>query len=148
MVVLLGCSASGEVRGGELRVPVVRSSDAAVGFDAAITGASTWTALYTDYFGPKGAASCTSSGTCHGDGSQTGARKSNFICGSTEATCYDGMFAAQLVPIGGASDPSQVNLRFALRTAAGGTMPKASGFVFSDSDLARIDAWIRAGAAR
>jgi hypothetical protein len=143
-----GCGASGEVKGGELRLPAGTGWEPGVVTDGGIAGASTWASLYADYFGPKGAASCTSSGTCHSSAGQAGARESNFICGSTEATCYDGLLAAGLVPVGGASDPSQVTLRFVIRTAAGGSMPKGSRFVFSESDLARIDGWVRGGAAR
>lgn len=145
---LLGCNASGEVTGGELRGSTSAAvSDAGLG-EGGIDGATTWAALYADYFGPKGAASCAGSGACHGDSTQQGAIRSNFVCGASEGACHESIVSSGLVPDGGSSAPDQVNLRFTIRTSAGGTMPKSSQFTFGETDLKRIDEWIRSGAVR
>lgn len=143
---LLGCGATGEVTGGTSRGSTSAAPSDAGESGGGIDGASTWPALYADYFGPMGAASCAGTSNCHGDPTRAGAIRSNFICGSSEENCYNSLIQSGLVPAGGSSEPDQVNLRFTLRTATGGTMPKNSRFTFSGGDLRRIDDWIRSGA--
>src|SRR3974390_2430278 len=83
-----GCAvASGEVTGG---TPLFETQSASA--DAAgVSGASTFTALYNDYFGPMGKANCTSLSTCHNSASAQGAGTSGFVCGTSKDECWQGM---------------------------------------------------------
>jgi hypothetical protein len=74
-------SATGHVTGGEYLV----------GAGDASSGGATWTALYDDFFGPNGEASCTAQETCHGDVNQNGAALSGFVCGASKEDCWSGM---------------------------------------------------------
>lgn len=76
--------ATGSIQGGE----PLRDSDE-VGADSGST--TTWTALYTDFFGPAGTASCSAQTSCHGTALQSGAQTSGFVCGVTKTSCFDGM---------------------------------------------------------
>ena len=110
------------------------------------SGGCTWTALYRDYFGPSGIASCSGSGTCHGAANQLGA--SYFLCPTNDQTgCYHGMTSTQSALLPPGKSWSQTPLYTALRKAGGGgLMPKQpTTVVFSDRDLARIGAWYAAG---
>lgn len=166
-----GCAvASGEVTGGQ---PVFDSgsteTDGSAGgtSDAAAdapTGASTWTALYTDYFGPTGIANCASLPTCHNSASSSGGMTSGFVCGTSKDECYMGMTvgimcanAVPPCPIVQGTVPQMTGLYNNLHKVdangkASGTMPlngatiTAKGYVFMPSDVARISAWISAGA--
>ena len=131
---------------------------------------STWTALYRDYFGPSGAASCaTNGGDCHGSATQTGAKQSGYVCGASQDECFKGMTVGSdpadfppLVPAGGtpqdggAQTPMQTALYTAMRLQVANAtdpmctaltcMPKLSCFEFTAADVARIEGWIIAGA--
>ena len=105
--------ATGTVQGGELLITDPCSTDAP----------STWTSLYTCYFGPSGVASCTAQTSCHGASSQLGSQVSGFVCGGSKASCWQGMTqqvdGGLFPPIvclsalgcsGGVSDPTKTTL--------------------------------------
>lgn len=113
---------------------------------------TTWTGLYRDYFGPHGTASCSAApGQCHAAAGDQGALPSGYVCGDSQASCFEGMTASgSIVPAGGTADATSTRLYGALRKAppnAGGTMPRSPSCVaFSTDDLKRISSWISAGA--
>jgi hypothetical protein len=165
---LAACDASGEVEGGDpfdggAAVTTTTTDDdggtvmveqkGCAGPDAS-TG-STYTELYQDYFGPAGGANCSGSvGACHGEASGAGAIGSGgFVCGASQSDCFAGMSSgtADLLSSSATAHPENSGLEVALRKASGtGTdnMPLTPvSCVFSDDDIARISAWIAAGAA-
>jgi hypothetical protein len=108
-------------------------------------GPSTWTGLYTDYFGPGAEATCTGA-ACHTSADQAGPVTSNFLCSDKE-TCYKSMTGnSNLVGPQDIANPSGALLLRAVRTSAGGRMPSSSSFVFVTEDTTRLEAWIAAGA--
>jgi hypothetical protein len=120
---------------------------------AAGTG-TTWPDLYRDYFGPAGRANCNGDGKCHGGATESGAKRSEFICGTDADSCYAGITnppAGLLIP-GDAkqmADPTTAGLWLVLRKRCiGGNMPKRSTFAFATADLDRLKAWIAAGATK
>jgi hypothetical protein len=160
------CDASGEVEGGEpfdggvtttattdAGGTTTKASNSCAGPDAG-TG-STFTDLYRDYFGPSGGASCSGSvGNCHGETTGVGALGSGgFVCGASQSDCYTGMHitTADLLSASDTATPANSGLVMALRkeTPAGtNNMPfdPPSTCVFTDGDIARITAWVGAGA--
>jgi hypothetical protein len=117
----------------------------------ASTGA-TWSALYRDFFGPTGAASCAGNGTCHGAPDQSGAEGSNgYVCASQDG-CRESMLSlvTGVVQASDAQAPEQSTLVTMLRrrTSSGvvGSMPKLSSYVFDSGSIDRIETWIRNGA--
>ncbi len=146
---LAACSASPNEQGGTPRFDAsppspATSGDGGCGADS-LDGGTTWGDLYADFFGPSGAASCAGTpGGCHGDSSSAGA--GTWVCGATQNTCYTGLTSAGLVSP--TSDPTSTLLYSALRKQCGGglnAMPQSPPFVFTPSDMARIEAWISAG---
>ena len=120
---------------------------------------ATWTALYKDLFGPAGIGQCgdtTRTGvngttSCHHAAGDNGAVASGFICGDTQQSCYDGITSPQANFIGQqvvvACSPCGSYLTQVLRHDGGGIMPYfPENVVFSDGDMARVSAWIAAGA--
>jgi hypothetical protein len=101
----------------------------------------TWTLLYNTVFGPNGTSNCSANGGCHT------AIQNGFKCGTTKASCYDGMVSAGLVTPG--SDASSSILvdpqDSPLCGSLGGTMPK-TGQCVSDAQIDKIQAWLAAGA--
>ncbi len=157
------CNASLTTTGGDpLFDAAPPSASAPDGGDACVpTDAqdSTWSSLYADFFGPTGTAQCgdttrsdgTSTSSCHHDATGNGALASGFICGDTSDSCYQGItspsaqFAGERVVA--ACQPSQSFLLTILRHDGGGIMPLYPASVaFSDADMARVRAWIAAGA--
>jgi hypothetical protein len=164
------CSmANGSVEGGD---SLLQSAVSDADVDAS---SATWSALYSAYFGASGAASCSgvtadggTQGVCHNTSTETGAQASSFVCGSSATTCWQGMTAAgSVVPSGGSSNASETILYSALRKqGGGGLMPcnanimtlsdggtsvtcsgsAGSAYTFTADDLARISAWVQAGA--
>jgi hypothetical protein len=113
-------------------------------------GGDRWQDLYHCYFGPTGVANCSLNGSCHVAGAGSAGI---WTCGTTSAQCYAGMLSnpAMLVPDGGAHDATQTLLYMSLRKSDGSAsflpMPMTPADVtFDTQDLARIDAWIMAGA--
>ncbi len=144
-----GCSAAtGSVTGGE---PLF---DAGVSGDVD-AGVVTFTELYASFFGPTGKASCAGDGACHGAADQPGAQAtastaypSGYVCAPDQARCYAAMTGAGLTATGGGGGAEQSTLYTILRkTGGGGSMPKRPTTVaFSPTEMARIRAWIAAGA--
>jgi hypothetical protein len=163
-----GCSeATGSLKGGELLV-VDPESNAACAADAG----ATWPNLYACYFGPNGQATCAGQNACHGSFDDPGGSL-GFVCGDTPDSCYKGFTtypwrqrtndAGDLVVVTGdagavaSAKAVELNLRGpglagqmpCDLTLAGGiptcdTQGRAYGF--SSADIARINAWIDAGA--
>jgi hypothetical protein len=118
---------------------------------------SSWTDLYTCFFGPTGKASCSAQGTCHGDPSQTGALSSGFVCGTSKDACWQGMTQGTcnastippcpIVPAGGTASFKSTGLYNNLaKVGGGGNMPQNGSYLFTQADLARIAQWITDGA--
>ena len=168
----LGCAlATGNVQGGEPLIDASTTVSISTGGEGgtttlpttnntaancqpgAMNGGTTWTDLYTCYFGPTGPDSCAGSpGNCHGTGG-AGAQAA-WLCGETSASCYMGMVAySTLDPPAGKSDPTSSGLYMVLCQVndAGvmtGVMPEfcpTSAWLYP-ADMARIAAWIAAGA--
>jgi hypothetical protein len=152
--VVSGCSdATGSLRGGTLLL--VDQPNPSCAIDAG----STWTALYACYFGTSGVANCSTLTQCHSTAQAPGGAE-GFVCGSTQDACYQG-FTHYLATVGIDAGPAEnaSAVVMALRTAgSGGTMPCASvvnglcnssasnAYSFTADDVARINAWIDAGA--
>ncbi len=170
-VALLGCSdATGSVVGGDSLMSATGSSSSGGdgggsgdgGMSYVVTSAAclpgganagnTWTDLYTCYFGPAPAAvaSCSlTPGGCHGATGDPGAGliSNNYVCSPTDATaCYTAMTKALISPN---TTFAPTTLFSALRSVQNpGAMPLVPPtLTFQDGVLARISAWIAAGAA-
>ncbi len=156
----VGCSdASGVVRGAD---PLLATSAAAdTGAPDMCASGSTWTTLYSCFFGPMGKASCATQAGCHGIATDMGAQASGFVCGASSHDCYIGMTVGScdnaippcpIVPPGGATNPKTTGLYKNLHTMSGGTMPKMTptgsmaAYTFSADEMQRIGAWITGGA--
>ncbi len=170
--VVLGAActdATGAVQGGE---PLQEAASLGEGG----SGGTTWTSLYQDYFGPSGSAGCAASAQCHQSASGIGAQTSGFVCGASKDECWQGMTQGIGLDAGGLfcpivclgtcaqtsqacpTDPTQQQLWSGLHKSGGGglnNMPcgnpticsaSASTYTFTSDDLARIQAWIQAGA--
>jgi hypothetical protein len=166
-----GCSqATGEVQGGT-PLAVETASNGVCGPDAG----STWTDLYSCYFGPSGVASCAALGECHASAASQGA-VDGFICGPTKETCFTGFTTWDVVDAGadaGDADITSAPAVVASRVVAnlrsvvspGALMPcnpveetitgqtyvqcnstAGSAYTFTQADVARIQAWITEGA--
>lgn len=135
------------VTGGEARFDAAAPAAEDV-FKIDRAGGSTWPELYRDYFGPSGAASCAGSGVCHGASDQPGAKASGYVCAGSADDCYAGMVKGHLfIPGDTSKAPDAVVLHVVLRKSDGtGFMPKSPAKVFGTGDMARIDAWLAAGA--
>lgn len=106
-------------------------------------GAPTWTALYADFFGPAGVGNCSLKIGCHADNTGGGAI---WTCGPTKDTCWLGM-QNNVTVCDAAGSKVLLMLRKASDPTVPGKMPQEPTTVtFSDTDLARIRAWIAAGA--
>jgi hypothetical protein len=154
----VGCGGSVQtVSGGDVRfdagspgAPFPELSDA-----AGDGGGATWSALYADYFGTMGRASCAGSGSCHGSMSQPGYASSKYLCPPGDQTgCYSGITSAAaglLVKIDGtmAATFADTYLYSVLRKSPPsglGNMPQSPAYTFTDTDLARLFTWFQAGA--
>jgi hypothetical protein len=112
-----------------------------------IPGATTWTAIYTDYFAPGAAASC-SGADCHGASGQSGVTVSKFVC-VDQAACYASITGDSHLVITSQdmADPGKARLLTTLRQQSNkGRMPSSSTFVFHPTDVTRIETWISDGA--
>jgi hypothetical protein len=120
---------------------------------------ATWTSLYADLFGPTSLGQCgdssrgdsNGSSSCHHDSGGNGALSSGFVCGDTQDSCYQGITSPMAQFLGArvviACDPDNSFLPKVLRHTGGGIMPfYPNSVTFSDADLARVKAWIAAGA--
>jgi hypothetical protein len=174
-----GCTdATGSVQGGQALTTCSGGGSA--------SGSNTsFSSLYTDFFGPCGGASCSGQSACHGAADQTGAILSGFVCGTTKDACWQGMTQGIALSAGGSLCPI-VCLGTCAQVAPddGGPPPSAcptndpasqllvtslhkqqstginhmpcgdptactaakSTYTFTPDDVARITAWIQAGA--
>ncbi len=161
-------SASGEVKGGELRpgydaaapaplvVPITEPTFA----DAAPT---TWRGLYRDFFGRRGQASCAGNGTCHDSADRPGAKQSHFVCGDVDQ-CWQSIRSAKdadprvstrsLVEASDVGSPAGAYLFEVIRyRTPDGTAVENRGmpqlprdYAFMPAAIDRMQAWIAAGA--
>ena len=114
-------------------------------------GTPTFSELYACYFTTCGVAGC------HGTPIDDGAVISGFVCGTSASDCAMGMMTSvvtgtvPIVPTGGAKDATTTGLYSALNKGgtvggASNNMPVLPVIVFSQADLAAIEAWIQGGA--
>ena len=164
---MVGCDATGDIEGGDpfdggTQVTTLEAGGGSEGGSQSSSCAapdagtgSTFTDLYRDYFGPNSTASCSgTAGACHGDASGAGALGSGgFVCGTSQADCFTGMnvTTADLLSTSDTAHPENSGLEVALRKATAGginNMPldPPNTCVFTDADIARISAWVAAGA--
>jgi hypothetical protein len=109
-------------------------------------GGHRWQDLFACYFGPTGVASCGSTSGCHSQATDPGTRASNFLCGSTSTACWQSL-TTWLLPADAASDPTATLLYTILCKSDGsGLMPRFCPIRLWTGDMARIAAWIQAGA--
>ncbi|HLK37022.1 MAG TPA: hypothetical protein VKU41_09760 [Polyangiaceae bacterium] len=169
-----GCAvASGNVSGGDALFDGGAGASGSVSTastDAALADAPgcspTWTALYADYFGPTGVASCTSLTSCHDNPAAEGTSFSGFLCGTTKDSCYQGVTGSScmnsaMVPcplVTSSGSPTMTGLYIWINKVDPttgkhtGSMPlngktiADKGYVFSQSDLKCITDWISQGA--
>jgi len=146
-----GCSsATGEVTGGAARFDASPPQSSLSSTDAGpLSAGSSWEALYTDYFGNPGRASCAGNGSCHGDANQAGAKSSAFVCDAADRNaCYASLVSTAASLVVAKNAASSPLLTQVLRHADGssGNMPKSPPYGFTATDLQRISDWINAGA--
>lgn len=105
---------------------------------------TSFTALYRDFFGPGGAASCAGS-SCH---SQGGGGTFAFTCGTDKGECATSAAVLATNNVDGerTTDFRASRLFRIVRKQDGGRMPQGSDFVFDEAALARIEAWVKNGA--
>jgi len=161
------CDAPQNIQGGDTQFDAAPAPPPGCDSGTCISGApanATWTALYKDLFGPASIGQCGAptrtgqNGTtnCHQKDGDNGAVSSGFICGDTQQSCYDGITSPNAAFIGQkvvvACSPCGSYLTQVLRRSDGdggitGIMPfYPENAVFSDDDMARVTAWIAAGA--
>jgi hypothetical protein len=162
LVLASGCTdATGSVRGGDQLLVVQQCTP-------------TWTALYANYFGPAGQASCGpgNQANCHGSEDQPGAQLSGFVCGTSQDACWRGM--TQGIPLDGGSslaglyppllppdagDLGQTQLLMGLHKTASSTGrnnmpcgnptvcdPGQATYTFTSDDVTCISTWAQQGA--
>jgi hypothetical protein len=158
--------ASGEVRGGDARFDAASPAPLVVPITEptfADAPPTSWKGIYRDFFGRRSNASCAGNGTCHDAAGKPGSKVSNFICADVDG-CYRSLRTAKdpdprvsvnaLVEDADITAPENAYLfkvvRF--RTPDGNLVPGRgmpqlpSDFAYSADDIARIKAWIKAGA--
>lgn len=139
-MLLVGCPGTGGTGGGG-GAGGEGGAESSASSTGSATGDVTWTLLYNTVFGPNGTSNCSANGGCHT------AIQNGFKCGTTKSSCYDGLVSAGLVTPG--ADASSSLLvepgSSPLCGSLGGGMPKI-GKCVSDSQLAKIEEWLAAGA--
>jgi hypothetical protein len=157
LVALAACtSASGELRGGAPRYDAAKSLlfDAGLIYcfedaDEVEAGATTWTGIYRDLFGPMTRGGCAGDGACHGTDGQAGSKGSfGFVC-ADKTGCRQKMIATNL--LSGDQDggvTSAANLIGILRSDRNpaAIMPKRPTCTFSERSIVRIETWVQNGA--
>jgi len=119
----------------------------------------TWQALYRDYFGPAGRASCQGDGHCHGGTSEIGFEGSGFLCPASDAgaACFmsitsTGDDSADLITPDASFTSDQISSVLCQDNATVGQMPTGGdlgngcAYSFTTVDIQRIADWIAAGA--
>jgi hypothetical protein len=108
---------------------------------------STWTELYTDYFGGEGRAACAGNGGCHGSASQLGGSV-GYVCppdgDAGKDTCY-ATLTSYLQDNGGPSSLVTTFLRSVTCPTCPMPLEPTQVYTFSQTDVDRISAWIDAG---
>lgn len=160
-------SASGDVRGGELRpeydaAPPPPVENTAPEFpDAAPTS---WRGLYRDFFSKNAPSGCARFAACHNVAGKEGSLVSGFVCADADA-CWDSMRNGKhpgtklsLVEAASVANPASAEIFKYIRyldgtppqlVPNGGTMPKEPGdFAFSAEAIARMKTWIANGALK
>lgn len=164
-----GCvSASGEVKGGELRPGYDASAPAPLEVpiteptfdDAAPTS---WRFLYGKFFGRHAPSSCAGNGTCHDAADRAGAKQSHFVCGDVDQ-CWQSLRTAKdadprvsmrsLVEESDVAKPAGAYLFQVIRyRTPDGTAVENRGmpllprdYAFMPDAIDRMQAWIAAGA--
>jgi hypothetical protein len=152
-----GPSSMGGADAGDGAPPATTNVTSAACLDGGMNGGSSWTDLYTCYFGTTGPDSCAGSpGSCHMSGSDPGGAV--WICGTTAASCYQGMTGYKLPTPTSGSDPTSALLYTVLckadMTACSQPTdclmplgcPEPPSVQLYPDDMARIAAWISMGA--
>jgi len=113
---------------------------------------ATWSALYRDYFGPTGVASCAGDGNCHGGTSQRGYQVSQYLCPPSggKAGCFAGITSqgdggANLI-LPDASFSDDLLSQILCQGQGVGMMPLGCTYTFTPVDMTRIGDWVAAGA--
>jgi hypothetical protein len=112
----------------------------------------TWSELYADYFGGTGRATCAGNGSCHGTTSGAGFASSQYVCPPDDKdACYKSMLSASAGLITSGQTLENDFLYQAIRKEAAvglNNMPlePVQIYTFTPTDLARISAWVAAGA--
>jgi hypothetical protein len=123
-------------------------------FDSGSNGV-TFSALYNDFFGPNGRASCAAGGTCHGAKGQDGEIASGgYICAPDQTACHDTMVSATLklteIPAGKKGSDAILYNSLRHKNELGqtlGNMPfSPKDFLFTADDMKRIQTWLENGA--
>lgn len=117
--------------------------------DGGMYAGSTWGDLYQCYFGPSGPDSCSGGGNslCHESSSDTGG--GFWVCGDTSESCYMGITGESLLaPQGTTNLMSNGFYNILCQPNNIGSMPFGcpTSALFLPADMARIAAWIDAGA--
>jgi hypothetical protein len=106
-------------------------------------GATTWTEIYTTYFGPTGTANCSRNGGCHTN------TKKGFKCGNDKTTCYNGLKTKGLIspgPNAGSSVLGDPNTSPLCGTLGGNMPPQGSGTCLNSAAVQKLDSWLKNGA--
>jgi hypothetical protein len=113
---------------------------------------ATWSALYRDYFGTTGVASCAGSGSeCHGSPDSDAYVVSGYLCPPHDAgACYESFTSQSSTGSGfivGDGGWGASPLPYILCQCNGmGYMPYACCYTFQAVDMQRIADWVNAGA--
>lgn len=83
-------SASGELRGGELRPEFDASSPPRLVAEFPNASPTSWRGLYRDFFSKNAASGCGQFAGCHGSPTQSGSLASNFVCADVDG-CWAAM---------------------------------------------------------
>jgi hypothetical protein len=163
LAVVACTNATGHVEGGDLLIA-----------DPCAPGAAaTWTNLYTCYWGPTGAASCTAQTSCHGGSQELGSTTTGFVCADKDscwssmtqmgtgglppilclstAGCTSGVTSYEDTQLWGGlhqagSPPTLDNMPCGNPLAVPSCTPAEAKYTFSTYDLDQISTWIQGGA--
>jgi hypothetical protein len=128
--------------------------------DPCAGGGHRWQDLYACFFGPTGKASCGGQGVCHGAPGDQGAQLGAFQCGTSRdcwvsSTAFLSPDPTKILRSNtNGDDPTPPNQpKMPCVYQAGGISrktlcgkPNGIAYTFTPDDLARIAAWIQAGA--
>lgn len=125
-------------RGGSSSSPsTADSASADAAADPAPPTAATWTTVYAAYFGPGSLGHCSDTG-CHATA------LSGFTCGTSQASCYQGLVTGSFINPANPSASNLVGANSPLKWFGQGRMP--TGGSANPAAKAAIAAWVSAGA--